>query len=160
NNDEESKEFFVIKCNGFDIKLNDIRSLYNNNWLQDQILRPKESVIEIYNSLLPTNPEIKNRKVKCVINNLTVIEKSGTQMVRQWILNEIGKSISSGLLGENITCEENMEIMKKEIAATQYIYTENDETFDTCDDLSKDEDTDSDTQSSDIDADELNRQFS
>ncbi|XP_019860807.1 PREDICTED: uncharacterized protein LOC109589130 [Amphimedon queenslandica] len=89
-----------------------------------------------------------------------ILPISGTQMVRQWILNEIGKSISSGLLGENITCEENMEIMKKEIAATQYIYTENDETFDTCDDLSKDEDTDSDTQSSDIDADELNRQFS
>ena len=32
-----------------------------------------------------------------------------------------------------------MEIMKKEIAATQYIYPENDETFDTCDDLSKNE---------------------
>ena len=46
---------------------------------------------------------------------------------------------SSGLLGENITCEENMEIMKKEIAATQYIYPENDETFGTCDDLSKNE---------------------
>ena len=39
---------------------------------------------------------------------------------------------SSGLLHEKTTCEENIEIMKKEIAATQYIYTESDETFDSC----------------------------
>ena len=48
SNGEEHEEILVIKCNGFNIDLNDIRSIYNNNLLQDQVCL-KSVVFMIFN---------------------------------------------------------------------------------------------------------------